>query len=81
MTSVEGLKEFEANTRWIGRNYRQLKEKYPDRYVAVWKENVVEYGNDLLSIMEALKKKYPKDHSHIPVEYISTEDIHLILEV
>lgn len=79
MTVVESIKEFEANSKWIGFHYSELKEKYPEEWVAVWKEEVLEHGKDLPSIIETLRKRYPEDHSHIPVEYISTEDIHLIL--
>jgi hypothetical protein len=78
-TLVEKLKEFEANSIWIGKHYQELKAKYPDEYVAVWKEEVVGHGKDMPSLLEILKKQYPEDHSHIPVEFIGSEDVILIL--
>lgn len=80
MTLVESIKEFEANFKWIGVHYEELKAQYPDQWIAVWKEEVVGQGNDLLSVREELKKRFPEDHTHIPIEYIGTEDIEFILE-
>ena len=80
MTLVEKMKEFEANFKWIGAHYEELKAQHPDEWVAVWKEKIVGHGNDLLSVREYLKSLFPEDYNEIPVEYISTEDIHLILE-
>ena len=80
MTLVEQLKEYESNTKWIGSHYEGLKKKYPDEWVAVWKEKVVEYSSDLPSLMETLKEKYPDDCKRFSVKYIGIEDVHLILE-
>jgi hypothetical protein len=79
MTVIEEMKAFEANTIWIDSHYKELREKYPDEYVAVWKERVVEHGPEIPAIMESLKEKYPSDYSHIPIEFINSEDIELIL--
>jgi hypothetical protein len=80
MTLVEKMQEFEANTKWIGKHYQELRATYPDEWVAVWKEAVVGHGKDVLSLREYLRKRFPEDAPEIPVEYISTEDVHLILE-
>ncbi len=78
-TLVEKLKEFEANTIWIGNHYQEIKGKYPDEYVAVWKEEVVGHGQDLLSLRESLKDRFPEDYNEAVVEFIGSEDVHLIL--
>ena len=80
MSITEQIKEFESNTKWIDDHYQELKAKYPDEYVAVWNEKVVGHGMELPSLMETLWKCYPEDYRHTPVEYISTEDVHLILK-
>jgi hypothetical protein len=79
MALVEKLKEFEANTKWIGSHYEQLKASYPDEWVAVWHNAVIEHSKDLSALLDTIKRRYPDDHPHIPVECISTEDVHLIL--
>ena len=79
MTTIEEMKAFEANSIWIGSHYRELREKYPDEYVAVWEERVVEHGPEIPAIMESLRGKYPDDYRHIPVEFVNSEDIELIL--
>jgi hypothetical protein len=80
MTLVEKMKEFEANTEWVDTHYQELRATYPDEYVAVWTERVVGHSNDLPALMNTLETMYPQDYRQIPVEYISTEDVHLILK-
>ncbi|MBI2501776.1 MAG: hypothetical protein HYW07_00890 [Candidatus Latescibacteria bacterium] len=80
MTLVESMKAFEDDTRWIGNHYQELREKYPDEWVAVRNGVVVEHSRELSALMETLKKRCPEEYRQIPVEYLSAEEVHLILK-
>lgn len=81
MMLVERMKEFEANTRWIGDHYEELRQKYTDQWVAVHEGSVVAYGSELSSVIDILKNGFPEGHTHVAVEFISMKDVHLILGV
>lgn len=79
MTLVEKMKEFETNTKWIGSHYREMQATYPDEWIAIWKEEVVGHSTDIVSLREYLQNQFPIDYEEIPAEYMTSEDVHLIL--
>jgi len=79
MTAIEDIKIFEASSLWIDKHYQSLRETYPDEYVAVHKQEVVGHHTDISALLEHLKQQYPNDNAHIPVEFISKEDVQYIL--
>lgn len=81
MTVTEGLQAFESDSKWIGSHYEELKKQYPDEWIAVQDKVVVEHGKDMSVVVDAVKMRFPENHRHIPVEYISTKDIQLILGI
>lgn len=81
MAVTDGLQAFEADSKWIGDHYEALKKQYPDEWVAVKDQVVVEHGKDMPDVVDAVKKIFPESHQHIPIEFVSTEDIQLILGI
>lgn len=79
MTVTEGLQAFEADSKWIDSHHEELKNNYPNEWIAVQNKVVVEHGTDMSLVVDTIKERFPENHTHIPIEYISTENIQLIL--
>ena len=79
MISVEGLKKYTANSKWVGENYEQLKKKYPDEWIAVLHESVVGHGKDYHALIATLRVKYADDYDRISVKYVSIGEEHFVL--
>lgn len=78
MNLIEKLREFESNSKWIDEHYQELREKYPDEYVAVCNRKVADHNPNLIILVDKLKIIYPENYKEIPIEYISKEDYILI---
>ena len=76
---LRGLRSFERDCRWIDKHNEELKQIYPDEWVACYEERIVEHDASLEALVERLWKKYPKEKKHIAVEFIATEEIEMIL--
>lgn len=73
------LEEFQKDTDWLDKNYDELKKNYPEEYVAVYKEKVVDHDSDLDKLLARLEKKYPENGGKIAIDYVTTEEIELVL--
>ena len=58
---------------------RAQKKSFNDEWVAVLDKTIVDHDRDLDKLVKRLRKKHPKAYSQIPVEYITTKEIELIL--
>ena len=77
---LRGLRSFERDSRWIDKHYyEELKQIYPDEWVACYEEKIVDHDVSLEALAERLRKKYPKEKKHIAVEFIATEEYEMIL--
>lgn len=76
-TSV--LDDFRKDTAWLEKNYEELKKKYPEEYVAVYQEGVVDHDPDLDRLLQRLEKKYPGKSNRVAVEYVTTKRIEMVL--
>ncbi len=80
MESVaEVLLSFEANTQWLSKNYDKLKQKFNKEWVAVLDNAVLDHDSDLKKLVKRLRAKYPNAYNKIAVEYVTTEELDLIL--
>ncbi len=73
------LEKFERDTDWINRHYDELKEKYPFEFVAVLDEEVIDHSKSIEELRERLKTEYPGEYQRIVVEYLTPEEVDLIL--
>ena len=76
---LRGLRSFERDSRWIDKHNEELKQIYPDEWVACYEERIVEHNASLESLVEKLRKKYPKEKKDIAVEFIATEEDEMII--
>lgn len=76
---VEGLKQFEEDTSWLYEHYDRLKLEYPDQFIAVFQQQVVDHDPDLSRLMERLRERYQEEAGRIAVEYISRKKMEYVL--
>ena len=76
---AEILSEHDRNLDWFNANYKELKKKYLDRWVAVKNSQVVDYDRSYLTLAKRAKRKYKGDFSKLALGYVSEKPIELIL--
>ena len=55
--SAEQMEQFDKDCRFLARHVPEFKVKYPNRWVAVYQEQVVVTGKDLPELFSRLKRK------------------------
>jgi len=74
------LKAKRANHEWLLARKGDLREQYPDKYVAVFNGQIVGSDADLDRLFKKLRAKLKgKDLSAVAVDLIATDDIVWIL--
>jgi len=76
---AQELEGFERDMGWLHKHYDTLKGKYPNEYVAVLDETIVDHHRDLRRLMGRIEAKYPEEHDRIAIKFVSPEKIELIL--
>jgi len=76
---LESLRNFQADSIWFDRHYEELKKKYKEEWVAVLHKQVIDHGKNLKALLRRLSKNYPKDAGDIVVEFVTLEEVNLIL--
>lgn len=70
--------EQERNREWFEENYNDLVERYDGMFVAIYKEDVVEYCKDPAELRRKILARGFK-MSEVMVEYVSREPLEFIL--
>jgi hypothetical protein len=77
---IQTIEEKRSNGNWMREHKQQLREKYPDKYVAVYNGKVAGHSDNIVVLLEKLRKKYKgKDLSTFAIDLITKEDIIWIL--
>ena len=76
---VKELKEFEEDFVWLNKHYDELKEKYPEEYVAVFGRRVIDHDPGLEELMKRLKEKYPEDSDKVAIKYVTKRRFEMVL--
>ena len=72
------LERFKKDTTFYEAHYEELLQKYPDRWVAIYNEQVVGNAKDLNRLIAQLhKKRIPQGRAF--VEYVTDKEDLLIL--
>jgi len=74
----DSITEMRSNKVWLDRQVKVLRERYPNMYVAVFKQQLVGSGPDFKKLMASMKKKYGNLDA-ILIEFISAEDYYWVL--
>ncbi len=77
--ALESLRNFQADSIWFDQHYEDLKEKYKEEWVAVFHKKVIDHGKNLNKLLQRLRKKYSHDVGDMVVEFVSLEEVNLIL--
>ena len=67
------LEAFGRDAQWYSDHYEELREQYPDYWVAIYNEELVATSPDQDALFAALKKKGVKA-TKAYMKYLSTED-------
>ncbi|MEM5778041.1 MAG: DUF5678 domain-containing protein [Candidatus Aenigmatarchaeota archaeon] len=51
------LKEMKEDEEFLKENYSKLREKYPDKFIAIKKNKVIADGADIDTVKKKLEKK------------------------
>jgi phosphohistidine phosphatase SixA len=78
-SAVEVLTELEQNDEWLNENYKKLKADYNNQWVAILNRLVVGHNTDLEKLVKELRNQYPDSYNQIAVEYVTSEELDLIL--
>jgi len=78
--AVAVLSNYEENAKWLSKHYQELKKSFNNEWVAVLDKTIIDYDRDLNKLVKRLRKKHPQAYSQIPIEYITTKEIELILQ-
>jgi len=73
---IEDLHRFQKDHAYAHRNMDELRKKYPDEYVAIYRRRVVDHDKDMTALFERLKFAY--DIRHMAVEFVPKEKMHYI---
>lgn len=73
------LKRFSDNCSWFFDNYKELREKYKEGYIAIFEQQVIDYDLDQIKLMDRLNKIFDNDLNDVNIEYIFKQDPVFIL--
>jgi len=76
---LEKLRNFRADNIWFNEHYEELKIKYKEEWVAVFNKHVIDHGKSLKILLQRLRKNYPQNAGDIVVEFVTLEEVNLIL--
>jgi len=70
--------EHKENSKWVAKNIEDLRKRFPDKYIAVQRKDVIEDDADLIELITKLRKRN-LDIDTITIEYVTTKPIKLLL--
>ena len=74
----EGLKQFELDSDFLNANRAQWLVEYPDKWVVVFKEELVGIGDNVIEALRASTIE-EADRPHVAIEYLDSNPVQLIL--
>jgi hypothetical protein len=79
VSAVTVLLSYEENRKWLFTNFEALKKEFNNQWVAVLGKKVIDHDKDLSTLVGRLQKKHSAVYSQIAVEYVTTNELDLIL--
>lgn len=71
------LEEYEKEATWFKENYEELLREYEGKYVAIYRQRVVQFDENFDSVIEKVSRNYPLDRVYI--DFVTKEKLSLIL--
>jgi len=75
---LDNIEEMRVSKIWMEKRLPELKTKYPNEFVAIYKKKLVGHNPDFKTLIRDLKKKY-EDIDNFIIEFITGEDYIFIL--
>ena len=69
----EAMRRKRSNQDWLDRHRQELRQRYSDRYVAVFDERVVGASEDFLGLLKKLRAVRGSTPAEAAIEYLSEE--------
>lgn len=76
--NIKSLKEFESNQRWLQTHYQEILETHRNRFVAVWRNRVLDSDQDLDALSARVRKKV-SGAKGIYIEFMTDQPLEMIL--
>jgi len=76
---LEKMRNFQADDIWFNQHYEELKKIYKEEWVAVFHKQIVDHGKSLKILLKRLRKNHPNDAGDMVVEFVTLEEVNLIL--
>lgn len=77
--TVELLRRFEEDTRWLEAHYEELRSGFKEEWIAIYGKKILDHDKNLERLVERLKAKYPEDFRNFVIEFLTEEKVELIL--
>jgi hypothetical protein len=75
---LQRLEEARENESWMNEKLPELKKRYANRFIAIYKKKVIAAGPDFKALVETLKTEN-RDISAVMIEFMAGEDCYLVL--
>ena len=74
------LKEFEEDSHWMAKHFKELQEKYAGKFVAIINKKLIDVDENAENLINKLKNKLSDEElSRTIIEYIPPKNLILIL--
>ena len=71
------LGEYEKEAAWFRENYEELLREYEGKYVAIYRQRVVQFDRNFDTIIEKVSRNYPLNRVYI--DFVKKEKLTSIL--
>jgi hypothetical protein len=75
---LDNIEEMRESKIWMDKRLSELKTKYPNEFIAIYKKKLVGHNPDFKILIRDLKKNY-KNIDNFIIEFITGEDYIFIL--
>lgn len=76
---AERLYQSTEDSIWLNNHYEELKQQYPDQWVACLNKQIVDHDRNLKKLRARLAQRHPEIVTYIAVLFVSTKKVELIL--
>ncbi len=77
MEALELIEKMEKNNKLIREEFESLREKYPNKFVAVEEGRIIDYDENLEDLIERLKKR-KKDLTFVSIHFLPEKGVEIV---
>jgi len=76
---LERFEQFEEDMMWINQQFEDLKARYPDEFIAVYRGEVIAHGADHSRVIAQAQARLDIEISEIAVKFIPAGEFAVVL--